>query len=185
MIAENIPPDTLTHSYCTAASTPGNLGELHDSLCHLGITRMFHFVKTWNLPYSIEDVKPQFHVSLQAHLVKATQPFERLNIDFKGPLKSTNRNTYFLNVIDEYSRFPFVFPCKDVSTQSVIECLCQLFSVFGMPAYIHSDRGASFKSEGLCQFLQSKGIIATSCTTPLTLHVMVKWRSAMEQCGRL
>ncbi len=52
-----------------------------------------HFVKTRNLPYSIEDVrqmmtkacwvcaenKPQFYSPVQSHLVKATQPFERLN----------------------------------------------------------------------------------------------------------
>ncbi len=58
-----------------------------------------------------------------------------------------------------------MFPCKDVSTTTVIKCLCQLFSLFGMPAYIHSDRGSSFMSEELRQFLMSRGV-ATSRTTP-------------------
>ena len=176
--AENVPPDTLSRAFCSTIPSAGALGELHNSLCHPGVTRMFHFVKTRNLPYSIEDVrqmtkacracaehKPRFYSPAQAHLIKATQPFERLNIDFKGPLRSNNRNTYFLNIIDEYSRFPFVFPCKDVSTQRVIQCLSQLFSLFGMPAYIHSDRGSSFMSEELRHFLLNKGI-ATSRTTP-------------------
>ena len=176
--AENVPPDTLSRAFCAALPSAGALGELHSSLCHPGVTHMFHFVKTRNLPYSIEDVrqmttacrvcaehKPQFHSPVRAHLIKATQPFERLNVDFKGPLKSNNQNTYFLNVVDEYSRFPFVFPCKDVSTRSVIQCFCQLFSLFGMPAYIHSDRGSSFMSEELRLFLLTKGI-ATSRTTP-------------------
>ena len=176
--AENIPPDTLSRAFCAASPSAESLGELHNSLCHPGVTRMYHFVKTRNLPYSIEDVrrmtkacrvcaehKPQFYSPAQAHLIKATQPFERLNIDFKGPLKSNNQNVYFLNIIDEFSRFPFVYPCKDVSTRSVIQCLCQLFSLFGMPAYIHSDRGAAFMSEELRQFLTGKGI-ATSRTTP-------------------
>ena len=170
---ENIPPDTLSRAFCAVSA--GDLCDLHNSLCHPGVARMFHFVKTRNLPYSIGDVrqmtrdcaehKARFHSPAQAHLIKATQPFERLNVDFKGPLKSNNQNTYLLNIIDEYSRFPFVFPCKDVSTQSVIRCLCQLFSLFGMPAYIHSDRGSSFMSGELRQFLLSKGI-ATSRTTP-------------------
>ena len=43
----------------------------------------------------------RFHSPAQAHLIKATQPFERLNVDFKGPLKSNNQNTYFPNIIDE------------------------------------------------------------------------------------
>ena len=69
---------------------------------------MYHFVRTKNLPFSVEEVrqmtkacrmcaehKPQLHKPIRAHLIKATQPFERLNIDFKGPLKSNNRNSYF------------------------------------------------------------------------------------------
>ena len=176
--AENVPPDTLSRAFSAAIPSAASLGELHNSLCHPGVTRMAHFVRTRNLPYSVTDVrqinkacqvcaehKPRFHSPVQAHLIKATQPFERLNIDFKGPLKSNNQNVYFLNIVDEFSRFPFVYPCKDVSTRSVIQCLCRLFSLFGMPAYIHSDRGASFMSEELRQFLLSKGI-ATSRTTP-------------------
>ena len=134
---------------------------------------MLHFVWTRNLPFPVEEVrqitktcrvcaehKPQFHKSPQAQ-IKATEPFERLNLDSKGPLKSNNCNIFFLNVIDEYSRFPFVFPCKDVSTQTVIQCVCQLFSIFGMPAYVHLDRGSSFKSAELHQFLLNKGIAAS------------------------
>ena len=74
-----------------------------------------------------------------SHLVHATQPFESLSFNFKGPLPSNNRNRYFLCVIDEFSRFPFVLRCRDVSAQSVIVSLTTLFSVFGMPAYIDSD----------------------------------------------
>ena len=54
---ENIPPDMLSRAFCAAIPPAGALGELHNSLCHPGITRMFHFVKTRNLPYSIEDVR--------------------------------------------------------------------------------------------------------------------------------
>ena len=135
---------------------------------------MYHFVKSRNLPYSLEDIrlsnktckvcaetKPQFHSQAPAQLIKATQPFERVNMEFKGPLKSTNQNIYFLNIVDEYSQFTFVFPCKDVSTQSVIRCLCELFSLFGMPAYVHSDRGSSFTSEELHQFLLTKGVASS------------------------
>jgi len=144
------------------------LYELHTSLCHPGITRVYHFVKSRNLPYSVNDVrqitnackvcsecKPRFCKPEQSHLIKATHAFERLNIDFKGPLPSTDKNVYFLTIVDEYSRFPFVFPCQDMTTSTVVSCLCQLFSLFGMPAYIHSDRGSSFMSKELREFLIS------------------------------
>lgn len=70
-----------------------------------------------------------------------------------------------MTIIDEYSRFPFAFACVDVSTNSVIDCLSQIFSVFGMPSYIHSDRGTAFMSVKFRRFLASKGI-AKSQTTP-------------------
>ena len=174
---ENIPPDTFSRGCCSALCQP-KLHELHVALCHPGVTRMCHFVKVRNLPYSVEDVramtrackicaacKPRFYKPPESHLIKATQPFERLNIDFKGPLPSNNQNQYFLQVIDEFSRYPFVYPCSNMKSSTVIKCLTDLFSTFGMPMYVHSDRGSSLLSVELKQFLTSKGV-STSRTTP-------------------
>ena len=112
----------------------------------------------------------------------STQPFEQLNVDFKGPLVSNNNNRYFLTVIDEYLRFPFIFPCANTTTATVIKCFCGLFSMFGMPAYIHSDRGAAFMSTELRNFLHQKEI-ATSRTTPLILKAVDNLRGTMELSG--
>lgn len=175
---ENIPPDTLSRSICSATMDTDILYELHNALSHPGVVRMFHFVRSKNLPYSVDDVKkmtascricakckPRFYKPQKAHLIKATQPFERLNIDFKGPLPSTNKNIYFLTIIDEFSRFPFVFPCSDMTSSTVIQCLCHLFALFGMPSYIHSDRGSAFMSKELRDFLTSKGIASSRTTS--------------------
>ena len=137
---------------------------------------MYHWVKSKNLPITVDnikavtntcpvcsEIKPRFH-QIQGTLIKATAPFERLNLDFKGPLPSNTRNKYILTVVDEFSRFPFALPCTDVSSASVIAHLQNLFSIFGMPAYIHSDRGSAFMSCELKSFLSSLGI-ATSRTT--------------------
>ena len=90
--------------------------------------------------------------SIKWDTIKATQSFEWLNIDFKGPLPSSSKNKYMLTIVDEFSRFPFVFPCQDINSSAVIKCLCQLFAIFGMPSYMHSDRGSSLISEELKQF---------------------------------
>ena len=104
------------------------------------------------------------------------------------PSKSNNQNTFFLNIIDEYSLFPFLLPRQDVGAYIVIGCLCQLFSVYGMPAYIHPDRGSFFMGEEFRHFLLSKGI-ATSWTTAYIYNpactVMVKWRGIMGLFERL
>ena len=174
---ENIAVDTFSRNICAGISNTHQLYNLHDSLCHARVTSMMHHIKVRNLPYSIEEVrqvtrdcqicarnKPQFPKSSNAHLIKATQPFERLSVDFKGPLPSNNKNIYLLDIIDEYSRFPFGFPCPDTKSSTVIKCFNQLFSVFGMPSYIHSDQGSSFMSRELKQYLLSKNV-ATSRTT--------------------
>ena len=175
---ENAAADTFSRMQCSATSNRA-LYELHASLCHPGVTRMMHFVRCRNLPYSVDDVrsmtaacpdecaelKPRYHTS-HGDLVKATRAFERINVDFKGPIPSGMGNRCMLTVVDEYSRFPFLFPCRDMSATIVINCLCQLFSVFSVPAYVHSDRGQSFMpTEFSNEFLQSRGVTC-SRTTP-------------------
>lgn len=93
---ENVVADTLSR-VCGTTNTD-TLFELHQNLSHPGVTRMFHWTRSKNLPYSLEEVKkisalcpicaevkPRFHKPENQHLIKATMPFERLNIDFKGP----------------------------------------------------------------------------------------------------
>ncbi|KAF2899044.1 hypothetical protein ILUMI_07131 [Ignelater luminosus] len=73
------------------------------------------------------------------------------------PPPTKTRNSYILTVIDEYSRFRFAIPCPDMTFP-------QLFNMFGTPAYIHSDRGSSFMSQEVKNFLTNG--IASSRTTP-------------------
>ncbi|KAG8173283.1 hypothetical protein JTE90_009856 [Oedothorax gibbosus] len=171
----NTTADTM--SRITASIQPEtNLKDLHDALCHPGITRMHHWIRAKNLPFSLDDIKtvtkacsscnqlkPRFCKN-EGQLIKSTSTFERLNIDFKGPLPTSTKNRYLLTIVDEYSRFPFAFPCSDISTSTVIKVLTNVFSLFGTPAYIHSARGTSFMSQELKSFLTSSGV-ATSRTT--------------------
>jgi hypothetical protein len=160
---QNVSADVLSRAFCAASYSSPSLEELHSSLIHPGVQRMLHFVRVRNLPYSVEEVrrvtsnckvcakcKPQFYKPEPVHLIKSLAPFERLSIDFKGPLPTTSSNNrYILTIVDEYTRFPFAFPCRDMSSSTVIKCLTNLFSIFGMPAYIHSDRGRSFMATDL------------------------------------
>ena len=131
---DNVAADSLTRTYCGSASGL-SLTDIHAALCHPGITRLLHFVRTKNLPFSTDyvrrvcstcricaELKPSFYKPAVNQLIKATKPFERISLDFKGPLQSASSNKYLLVIIDEYSRFPFAFPCPDNSS-TVINCL--------------------------------------------------------------
>ena len=174
---DNVAPDSFTRAFASSMTTTG-LMEIHTALSHPGVPLLLHFVRSKNLPYSTDDVKktcsscrtcaelkPQFYRPQSGVLIKATQPMERISIDFKGPLPTRSCNAYLLTVVDEYSRFPFAFPCPNMQSSTIIKCLDQLFTLCGMPSYIHSDRGAAFLSRELKQYLAERGI-ATSKTTP-------------------
>ena len=111
------------------------------------------------------EEKPKFYSPDHHTLIKATKPMERLNLDFKGPLPSSSRHTYFLCVIDEYSRYPFCFPCADTSATTIIACMESIFRLFGTCQYVHSDRGSSLMSRRFKDYLLRKGI-SSSRTTP-------------------
>lgn len=173
---ENVGPDTFTRAFC-ASSFSYNLQQIHDNLCHPGISRLSHFVRSKNLPFSMEDVKkvclsckiccelkPRFFKAPANTLIKATRPFERISIDFKGPLPSCTRNFYLLVVIDEYSRFPFCFPCPNMYTSTVMKCLDELFSLCGVPGCILSDNARTFTSNEFKTFLLERGIASSHST---------------------
>ena len=95
----------------------GKLDELHRELCCQGWPASL-FVK-WREEYlfcrSCAEVTPKFS-PINGTLLKATQPMERLNIDFKGPFSTSSNNVSLrLCIVDEFSRYPFCIPCKDTS----------------------------------------------------------------------
>ena len=127
----NCAPDTFFRAAAASISLPSlkTLDELHKALCHPGITRLFHYVKIKNLPFSFDDVKNVVKACTDCsevkvkflkpngnfNLIKATKQFERISLDFKGPLPTTSGNKYMLVIINEYSLFPFVYACENLS----------------------------------------------------------------------
>ena len=174
--ADNIAADAL--SRCATIFNSSSLHTIHSRLCHPGITRLFHYCKKKNLPYSTDEirrminscqtcreVKPRFFKPDKGTLISSIKPWQRLSVDFVGPLESVSQNKYLLVIVDEFSRFPFAIPCSDMSARTVIIELNKLFSIFGTPHAIHSDRGAQFESEELRNFLLNNNIVKTR-TTP-------------------
>ena len=135
----NCVPDALSRAFCTNIYD-NMLHKLHESLCHPGVTCLHHFVRIKNLLYSVNKVRnvvakckvcselrPNFHKPQVAHVIKATQPFERLSLDIKGPLPTSSKNRYLLTIIDEYSLFLFGFACPNVNAKTVISCVCNIW----------------------------------------------------------
>ena len=89
----NVTPDSFTRAFIASMST-SSISEINNGLGHPGVTRMLHFVRSKNIPFSTEDVKktcstcriyaelkPQFYRPTPGTLIKSTQPMERLSKD--------------------------------------------------------------------------------------------------------
>ena len=96
---DNVAPDSFTRVFCFQCL---HLTWMISSRpC---VTQMLHIVCSKNIPYSTEnekrtcygcrvytELKPLFYRPTSRS--QATQPMERLSMDFKGPLSSASRNT--------------------------------------------------------------------------------------------
>jgi len=81
------------------------------------------------------------------------RPMERLSSDFNGPLRSRSSNTYLFIGSDEYPRFPFAFPCKDMTAPTAIRCLDRLFALCRTAGFKLSDNGPVFVSSYFKKYL--------------------------------
>ena len=93
----NVSADALSRVYACAL-TMSSLAEIHDKLCHPGVTRLNQFIKSRNFPFTLNEIreicaqckicaeiKPRFFRPPQGRLIQASRPFDRISIDFVGP----------------------------------------------------------------------------------------------------
>ena len=90
-------------------------------------------------------------------------PFQRISIDFVGPLRPSNQgNTHILTVKDCFTRWIEAFACNDMSAKTVASLLQkEIFSRYGIPEVIHSDNGTQFAGELLGELYKELGIERT------------------------
>ena len=147
-------PDTLSRVIFASVAIPSLklLTNLHESMCHPGIILLAHYVKVKSLPFLLNDVKnvtqacknfSKVKASFlkpedKINLIKATQLFERISINFKKPLLSFSKNRYLLVIVDEFSRFPFAYAYHNMKSTTVIKKLTYLFSIFGFFSNIYT-----------------------------------------------
>ena len=88
-----------------------------------------------------------------------SEPFQKILIDIVGPLPKTKKgNQYILTTLCPTTRYPDAFPLKNISAKKVANTLTHMFTTFGIPQEIQSDRGSNFTSELFTQVLQHLGI---------------------------
>ena len=91
--------------------------------------------------------KPSTHNEMHAIITKV--PFERIGIDFVGPLTTTSKgNRYILVAVDYFTKWPEAKATKRADAQTVVDFLYEeIICHHSPPKHIHSDRGTHFVNE--------------------------------------
>ncbi|UYV78764.1 hypothetical protein LAZ67_16002677 [Cordylochernes scorpioides] len=97
----------------------------------------------------------------------ANYPFERLCVDFVGPVTlSRNRNRYLLVFIDAFTRYAEVIPVRDCTAKTAaFEFVNKIVNRYGTCKEILSVRGAAFESDlfrEICKLYSIKKLSTTS-----------------------
>lgn len=142
------------------------LTELHDS--HLGVVKVKSLARqhVWwpNIDSAIEDL-----ISKCKHCISAkknpphsplhpwewpTKPWQRIHIDFAGPIANLN----LLLLVDAHSKWPEIIPMRSTTAKATIFQLKLIFARFGLPERIVTDNGPQFSSDEFKDFTRRNGI---------------------------
>ncbi|PIO69141.1 integrase core domain protein [Teladorsagia circumcincta] len=145
---------------------PRVLRQLHNR--HPGMVRMKALARSYaywpGIDQDIENaVRRCIRCSAVAKLpVKTTlaswsrpdAPWMRIHVDYAGPYEGT----YFLVVVDAFSRWPENFNTNSTTTDATIALLQKTFARYGFPRTLVSDNGTHFASDEFRRFCTNHGI---------------------------
>lgn len=90
----------------------------------------------------------------------ASQPMEKMFLDFVGPLpRTTSGNTMIFSCMDAFTKYSWLLPLRKATSESLCKELQKIFVNFGVPKYVVSDNGPQFKSNFFKNFCFQKGIL--------------------------
>jgi len=156
----------------------------HDHICggHLGavktlakVTERYHWkgvkedVMNWvaSCPECAERKDPPSQRAPLGSITDPKIPFDKIGIDFLGPLTETkNGHKHILVITDYASRWVEAFPTADQTAATVAKILInEVICRHGAPRELLSDKGQNFMSKvvkELCSYFETKKINTTS-----------------------
>lgn len=96
------------------------------------------------------------------------RPWEFVAVDILKVPPSFQGNTYLLVLQDYFTKWLEAVLLADQKAETIVKDLVKIFSVFGMPKYLHSDQGTNFESTILQKTSEAFGIIKTHTLKPVS-----------------
>lgn len=116
-------------------------------------------IQTCNICKATKSTNCLTRVPIQVSRV-ATVPFQMLALDHWGPApRSRAMNTTLLVVVDIFSKYTFLNPARDTSSQHVVEFLeKEVFLKWGVPEIIISDNHRPLTGQNIVQLLNKYNV---------------------------
>ena len=138
------------------------------------------------LPYTTPVCKQNPKFTSRAGLVILLTPFDMISSYLFGPkipsFKSSN--VYLFIVIDEFSRFPFAFPIKNITAKTIIRCLTNVFDILEIQGLSTNVVEDNWRCKILV-FSAQKGEFPNPVHRRTTLKATGKTNVTLELSGRL
>ena len=117
--------------------------------------------------------------------ILTNRPFERIYCDFLGPYPLTKaKNSTIFICLDHMTKFLFLKPLKTAtSANAILFFQTELFPMFGVPRYVHSDNGKQFISKEMSDFFKLFEIkhITTGFYAPHIIRKIEKIRCFLQE----
>jgi len=112
------------------------------------------------------------------------EPFERVSIDITGPHpRSLKGHVFLLTVMDHFTKWAEAIPLRNHTAPTVARALMvNVFSRFGVPLQLLSDRGPEFESDLFKELCQWMGIdkIKTTAYRPSTNGMVERYHRTLN-----
>uniref|UniRef100_A0ABD2W8I8 RNA-directed DNA polymerase n=1 Tax=Trichogramma kaykai TaxID=54128 RepID=A0ABD2W8I8_9HYME len=87
------------------------------------------------------------------------RPFETVHTDHVGPFPTSARgNKFVLGIIDNLTKFVFIVPVKNCTSQATVKHFEEFVRRFGAPVRVISDRGTAYTGHPFQEFCLKHGI---------------------------
>ena len=140
---------------------------LHEE--HQGIVRMKNLARSYvwwpNIDQHLVDLATECPECLNCRKMPGkvkdarwptpTEPWERVHLDFAGPVASK----YLLVLVDASTKWPEIFVMNSMTSSATITALRATFARFGNPVELVTDNGPQFAAAEFEDYMKENGIV--------------------------